>query len=136
MARAPLSAPSTPFRRRFTSSRRGPARRSTRRPDRLGLDSGGLDIFAQRFLFGLVFPDPPLDDIADGNQADNPVALDHRQMPELAKRHHFHDRADRVGLPATDDLARHDVADLLVPHRVTPFRRNPYDGRLPQGAFP
>ena len=33
--------------------------------------SGGLDVFAQRFLLGLVFPDPPLDDVADRNQADD-----------------------------------------------------------------
>ena len=51
--------------------------------------SGGLDVFAQRFLFGLVFPDPPFDDVADRNQADHPAVLDHRQMPEFAQSSSF-----------------------------------------------
>ncbi len=40
--------------------------------------SGGLDIVAQRFLLALVFADPPLDDVADRNQADHPAVLHHR----------------------------------------------------------
>src|ERR1700709_1624997 len=103
MAPAPPSAPSSRSRKRSTFSRLVRAMPMRRRglrscPDRLR--SGGLDVVAQRFLLGLVFPNPPLDDIADGNQADHPLALDHRQMPEFSQRHHFHDRADGVGLPA------------------------------------
>src|ERR1700682_3386039 len=138
MARAPPNAPSTPSRKRFTFSPRGPAnraRRSTRRPDRLGLDSGGLDIIAQRFLLGLVFPDPPLDDVADRNHADDPVALEHRQMPALAHRHYFHDCADGVGLPATNDLARHDRTDRLVKHASTAFAEHAHDVAFRQAAF-
>ena len=67
-------------------SRPRPTRPPTRRPDRC---SGGLDVLAQRFLFGLVFPDPPFDDVADRNQADHPAVLDHRQMPEFARSSSF-----------------------------------------------
>jgi hypothetical protein len=95
----------------------------------------GLDILAQRFLFGLVFTDPPFDDVADGNQADNPAVLDHRQMPEFARRHHFHDRTDSVGLLAADDLARHDRADRLVEHRSPAFAEHAHDVTLRQDAF-
>ena len=49
------------------------------------LQSGGLDVIAKCFLFDLVFPDPPFDDVADRNQADNHAFLDHRQMPEFSK---------------------------------------------------
>src|ERR1700687_2248938 len=138
MARAPPNAPSTPSRKRFTFSprgRQGGPGGSTRRPDRLGLDSGVLDKIAQRFLLGLVFPDPPLDDVADRNQADNPVALEHRQMPELAHRHDFHDCADGVGLPATNDLARHDRTDRLVKHASTAFAEHAHDVAFRQDAF-
>ena len=104
-----------------------------RRPDQIR--SGGLDVFAQRFLLGLVFPDAPLDDVADRDQADHLAVLDHRQMPELAQRHHFHDRADGVGLPAADDLARHHRADRLVEHRTRRVRRARARCRAPTGCL-
>src|SRR4030088_618884 len=135
MAHAPPSAPSTPSRKRSIFSRRyqtSRARRSTRCPDRRGktrrlrasaveFESGGLDIFSQRFLFHLVFPDAPLDDVADGNQADNLAVLDHRQVPEFAQCHHFHDRTDGGGLLAADDLARHHRTDRFLEHRSSAF---------------
>src|SRR6266436_8868543 len=125
MAHAPPSVRSTPFRKRSTFSRRlraGRPRQSRGCPDLpSALRSGGLDILAQRFLFGLVFPDPPFDDVADRYQADNLAILDHRQMPEFAGGHHFHDRGDGVGLPAADDLAGHHRADRLVQRRCTAF---------------
>src|ERR1700682_6763841 len=97
MAHAPPSAPSARSRRRSTSSRPGHAsraRRSTRCPDRreqprallmsvVAYESGGLDIFAQRFLLRLVFPDAPLDDVADRNQADDLAVLDQREVTEI-----------------------------------------------------
>src|ERR1700741_2291556 len=49
------------------------------------LQSGGLDVVAKCFLFELVFADPPFDDVADRNQADNHAFLDHRQMPEFSQ---------------------------------------------------
>src|SRR5580693_7692992 len=98
MARAPPSAPSSPYRKQSTFSHQ-PGRSTSCRdrlqswPESLGpkvlarkswlespgsrSGSGGLDIVAQRFLLGLVFPDAPFDDIADGNQADNLVDLNH-----------------------------------------------------------
>ncbi len=97
--------------------------------------SGGLDVVAQRFLLHLVFADPPLDDVADRDQADNPFVLDHRQMPEFAQRHHFHDRGDRIGRPATDDLARHHRADRLVEHASAAIAEHADDVALRQDAF-
>src|SRR6266566_1289294 len=139
MAHAPPSARSTPFRKRSTFSRRlgaGRPRQSRSCPDiPSALRSGGLDILAQRFLLGLVFPDPPFDDVADRYQADNPVVLDHRQVPEFARGHRFHDRGDGVGLLAADDLARHYRADRFVEYRRTAFAERAHDVPLRQDAF-
>src|SRR6266436_4566275 len=139
MAHAPPSVRSTPFRKRSTFSRRlraGRPRQSRGCPDLpSALRSGGLDILAQRFLFGLVFPDPPFDDVADRYQADNLAILDHRQMPEFARGHHFHDRGDGVGLPAADDLACHHRADRLVERRCTALAEHAHDVTFRQDAF-
>src|SRR5271156_3730345 len=135
MERAPPNAPSNPFRRRSASWRRlrpRPEPRWTRTPRN---KSGGLDIILQRFLLALVFLDPALDDVADRDQADHLAILDHRQMPELAQRHHFHDAGDGVGLLATDDLARHHGADGLLQHAGAALAQHPHDVTLGQDAF-
>src|SRR6266550_2728281 len=134
MARAPPSAPSIPFRKRSTFSRPGRLRRSRTSPEP-DVRSGGLDVFAQRFLFALEFADPPFDDVADRDQADYHALLDHRQMPEFAQRHHFHDRGDSVGLPATDHLGGHDLADRFIEHPRTAFTQRADDIALRQDAF-
>src|SRR5947207_10573439 len=135
MARARPSAPSSRFRRRSgfwcrlrATQPRRPRRRSKSR-------SGGLDIIPQRFLLGLVFLDPALDDIADRDQADYPALLDHRQVPELAQRHHFHNAGDGVGLPATDDFAGHHRADGFVEYAGATLAQRAYDIALGQDAF-
>src|SRR5689334_6788128 len=129
MARALPNARSTPSRRRSTFWRRRRAMLTppTRLQKRRNENSGGLDVVAQRFLLGLVLPDPPFDDVADRDQADHLAVLDDRQMPELAQRHHLHDAADGVGLPATDHLARHAGADRLVEHLRTAFAEHADD---------
>ena len=97
--------------------------------------SGRLDVIAQRFLLGLVFPDPPFDDVADRNQADHLAIFDHRQMPELAQRHHLHDGGDGIRLTAADDLARHHRADGLVEHCGAALAEHAHDVALRQDAF-
>src|SRR5437868_14969882 len=136
MAFARPSARSTPSRRRSTFWRRRRLLRM-RPPTRSQRNSasGGLDVVAQRFLLGLVFVDPALDDVADRDQPDHLAVLDHGQMPELAERHHFHDAADGVGLPATDDLARHAGADGLVQHFGATLAEHADDITLGQDAF-
>src|SRR5580658_8771515 len=137
MAGAPPSGPSIRSRKRSTFWR--PARD----PPQPGIDpggvggsgSGGLDIIAQRFLLGLEFPDPPFDYVADRNQADNPAVLDHRQMPEFAQRHHFHDRADGIALLAADHLARHHRTDRFFEHRRAAFAEHADDVAFRQDAF-
>ncbi len=126
------------FRKPSTFWRRSPANPvlpPTSRPDRRRVRSGGLDVVAQRFLLGLEFPHPPFDDVADRNQADHLAVLDDGQMPEFSQRHHFHDRADGVGLPATDDLARHHGADRFVEHRSASLAEHAHDVALRQDAF-
>src|SRR5258705_13540436 len=56
-------------------------------------------------------------------------------MPEFARGHHFHDRADGIGLPAADDLARHHHADRLVEHRCTAFAEHAHDVTFRKDAF-
>src|SRR5713226_3406595 len=105
MARAPPSAPSIPSRKRFTFSRRP-------RPS-----------------------DPPLR-LRRRSERPRPLAgLDYRQMPEFTQGHHLHDGGDGVGLPATDDLARHHRADWFVQHRGTPLTERAHDIALRQDAF-
>src|SRR5579872_67215 len=145
MASAPPSAPWPPFRRSFTSWRRGqmqsPVQHKTashkagRRSNFEIRTLGGLDIFAQRFLLALILVDAPFHDVADGNQADHALALDDRQMTEFAVRHHLHDGGDRIGLLAAYHLARHDRADGLVKHRSAPFAEHPHDVAFRQDAF-
>src|SRR3954452_13355896 len=85
------------------------------RDTRLGdLASGGLDIILQRFLLVLEFLDTPFDDVADRDQADEFAALEHRQMPELAGSHLFHDGRDGIGRPAANHLARHHATYGLI----------------------
>src|SRR6188472_4060537 len=79
--------------------------------------------------------DAALDDVADRNQANHFAVLDHRQMPELAQRHHFHDAADGDGLPATDHLARHAGADRLVEHLGAAFAEHADDVAFQENAF-
>src|SRR5438876_3297072 len=135
MARAPPNAPSIPFRRRSRFWRPLPPaprrslngnleealRANSWRPLAWIGGSRGLDIIAQRLLFALVFLDAPFDDVADRDQADDPISLDHRQMPELARRHHLHERGNGVGLPAGDHLARHHRMNRFVEHRSAAF---------------
>src|ERR1700680_4248483 len=56
-------------------------------------------------------------------------------MPEFSQGHHFHDRGDGVGLPATDDLARHDRADRFIQYSRTALAEHPHDIALRQDAF-
>ena len=56
-------------------------------------------------------------------------------MPELAERHHFHDAGDSVGLPATDDLARHDHTDGLLEHPGAALPQHADDVALGQDAL-
>jgi hypothetical protein len=56
-------------------------------------------------------------------------------MPEFAQGHHLHDGGDGVGLPATDDLARHHRADRFVQHRSTPLTQHAHNIALRQDAF-
>src|SRR5205814_533526 len=67
--------------------------------------------------------------------ANHNAFLYHRQMPELAQRHHFHDRGDRVGLPAADDLAGHDCADRFIKDLGSAFAEHAHDVTLRQNAI-
>src|SRR5579863_4861813 len=123
MARAPPSAPWLPS-KRWSMSWPPRTYRSSR-----------LDIFAQRFLLVFVFPHAPFDDVADRNQADQPLALDNRQMPEFSKRHRLHDRGHRIGWFAADYFARHDRADRLVEDGSSPLAERAHNVTLRQDAF-
>src|SRR5258708_12365347 len=92
-------------------------------------------MLGQGFLFGVVFPAPPFDDVADRYQADNLAVLDHRQMPEFARGHHFHDRGDGIGLLAADDLPRHHRPDRLVEHPPPRLPQHAHRVTLPKDAL-
>src|SRR5215471_2748658 len=72
-----------------------------------------LDVVAQRGGFVLHFLEPILHHVADRDHADHLVLLDHRNMPELAGRHPFHDDADGLRRTAGEDLACHDLCQRL-----------------------
>src|SRR4029077_6127209 len=96
---------------------------------------GGLDVIAKRFLLGFIFLDASLDDVADRDQADHLTVLDHGQVAELAERHHLHEPADRVGLAAADDLARHHRADRLIQHPRAALAEHAHDVAFRQDAL-
>src|SRR6202020_1818141 len=138
MARARPSAPSSQSRKGSTSwrRRRSPQRRSsTIRLEGVSIASGRLDIFAQRFLLVLVFLHAPFDDIADRNQADDPLAIEDRQVAEFSERHHLHDRADGIGLLAAHDLARHHRTDRLFEDGSAALAEHAHDVALRQDAL-
>src|SRR6185437_5621073 len=126
----PPSARWIPSRRRSTWSRPPRPRSCLERAF-----SGRLDVLTQRLLLGLVILDAPFDDVADRDQPDDAVTLEHWQVPEFAERHHFHDRCDGVVLPATYDLACHRRADRLVEHACTPLAQFAHDITLRENAL-
>ncbi len=93
-----------------------------------------LDVVAQRGRFLLDLLDAVLDHVADRDDADHPLLLDHRHVPELALRHPFHDGADRVGARAGDDLAGHHGRQRLVQRARAALGQHAHDVALRQNA--
>ncbi len=80
------------------------------------LDNGlrGLDVIAQRRRFLFDFCKAVLDYVANGNNSNQTILLNDRNMTEAPVRHRFHQIADRLGWRAGRHLPRHYLFDPLL----------------------
>ena len=101
-------------RRNHAAGRAGADRRRRGLTPRRPAPSGGRDIFAQRLALAVEGVDVALDDVADGNDADQASVLYDRDMAKPALRHRLHDMLDRVVASHGDDLRRHVTRNRII----------------------
>src|SRR6266478_2731589 len=93
-----------------------------------------LDVVAQRLRFVLHLHEPVLDDIADRDDANKPVLLDHGEVAKLAGGHLLHDRAYGLGFVADGDFARHHLRQRFPQRRSAALGERTHDIALGQDA--